>query len=64
LTPGTVTAEFGGQQVVDGQRLDMLRVRSTDLEIDVYCDPEQQEKLVRLEVPSAKAVIVRQTGKK
>jgi len=64
LTPGTVTAEYGGQQVVDGQKLDMLRVRTADLEIDVYCDPIQGERLVRLEVPSAKAVIVRQTGKK
>jgi len=64
LTPGTVTAEYGGQQVVDGRRLDMLRVRTSDLEIDVFCDPGQQERLVRLEVPSAKAVIVRQTGKK
>ncbi len=64
LTPGTVTAEYGGQQVVEGQRLDMLRVHTTDLEIDVFCDPAQQERLVRLEVPSAKAIILRQGGKK
>jgi hypothetical protein len=64
LTPGSVTVEFGGQQVVDGQKLDELRVRSPDLEIDLYCDPAQQERLVRLEVPAAKAVIVRQGPKK
>ena len=63
-TPGAVTAVYGGQQLVEGQKLDMLRVRTADLEIDVYCDPSQEERLVRLEVPSAKAVIVRQTGKK
>ncbi len=64
LTPGTVTAEYGGQQVVDGQRLDVLRVHTSDLEIDVFCDPAQHERLVRLEVPSAKAVILRQGAKK
>lgn len=64
LTPGSVTAEYGGQQVMDGRKMDLLRVRSTDLEIDLYCDPAQQERMMRLEVPSAKAVIVRQSGKK
>jgi len=63
-TPGSVTAEYGGQQVVDGQKMDVLRVRSADLEIDLFCDPGQQERLARLEVPTAKAVIVRQAGKK
>ena len=64
MTPGSVTVEYGGQQVLDGKKVDLLRVRTTDLEVDLYCDPEQQEKLVRLEVPSAKAVIVRQENKK
>jgi len=64
LTPGSVTAEYGGQQLVDERKVDVLRVRSTDLEIDLFCDPERGERLVRLEVPSAKAVIVRQTDKK
>jgi hypothetical protein len=64
LTPGSVTVEYGGEQVLDGRKVDVLRVRSTDLEIDVFCDPAQQERVVRLEVPAAKAVIVRQTGKK
>jgi hypothetical protein len=61
LTPGTVSTEYGGQQVVDGQKLDMLRVRSTDLEIELYCD---NGRLVRLEVPASKAVVVRQPAKK
>jgi len=60
LTPGTVSVEYGGQQVVDGQKLDVLRVRSTDLEIEVLCD---NGRLMRLEVPSAKAVVVRQPAK-
>jgi hypothetical protein len=64
MTPGSVTAEYAGQQVVDERKLDVLRVRSTDLEIELYCDPAQQERMVRLEVPSAKAVVLRQTGKK
>ena len=60
LMPGTVSVEYGGQQVVDGQKLDVLRVRSTDLEIELYCD---NGRLMRLEVPSAKALIVRQAAK-
>jgi hypothetical protein len=63
-TPGTITAEYAGQQVVDERKLDVLRVRTTDLEIDLYCDPGRGERLVRLEVPSAKAVIFRQADKK
>ena len=61
LTPGTVTVDYGGPQAMDGQKLDILRVRTTDLEIEVYCD---NGRMVRLEVPSAKAVVVRQAGKK
>jgi len=60
LTPGTVSVEYGGPQVVDGQKLEVLRVRSTDLEIELYCD---NGRLMRLEVPSAKAVIVRLPAK-
>ncbi len=60
LTPGTIRVESGGQQVVDGQKLDVLRVSSTDLEIELYCD---NGRLMRLEVPSAKAVIVRLPAK-
>ena len=64
LTPGSVTAQYGGEQVMDGQKMDLLRVRSADLEVDLYCDPAQQERVMRLEVPAAKAVITRQAGKK
>jgi len=63
LTPGSVSVEYAGQQVLNGQKVDMLRVRSADLEIELYCDGAER-KLVRLEVPAAKAVIVRQTSKK
>jgi len=61
LTPGSVSVEYGGAQAVDGQKLDLLRVHTTDLEIELYCD---NGRMVRLEVPSAKAVVVRQAGKK
>jgi len=60
LTPGTVTVEYGGQQVVEGQKLDVMRVPSTDLEIEVLC---VNGRLMRLEVPSTKAVVVRQPAK-
>jgi hypothetical protein len=60
LTPGAVSVDYGGQQVVDGKKLDVLRVRSTDLEIEVFCE---NGRMVRLEVPSVKAVVTRQPGK-
>ena len=41
--------------------MDVLRVHTTDLEIELYCE---NGRLMRLEVPGAKAVIVRQPGKK
>jgi hypothetical protein len=61
LTPGSVSVDYGGQQVMNGQKVDVLRVHTTDLEIEVYCE---NGRMVRLEVPSAKAVVVRQGAKK
>ncbi|HMD31693.1 MAG TPA: hypothetical protein VKG84_07270 [Candidatus Acidoferrales bacterium] len=61
LTPGSVTVEYGGPQVADGQKFETLRVKAADLEIDLYCD---NGRLMRLEVPASKAVIVRQAAKK
>jgi len=63
VTPGTITVDYGGPQALDGQKVDVLRVRSVDLEIELYCDGADH-RLVKLEVPAAKAVITRESGKK
>jgi hypothetical protein len=47
-----------GPQTIDGARLEALRVHSKDLEIEIYFDAKFR--LMRLEVPAAKVVIVRQ----
>jgi len=57
LTPGAITIESLGAQEIEGARLELLRVRSADLEIDLYLDGRR---LVRLAVPSAKVEIVRE----
>ena len=56
-TPGTVDAEALGTKNVDGANLELLRVHSTDLEIELYFDLRFH--LMRLEVPAANAVITR-----
>ncbi len=59
LTPGTITVEsFGPLERPGSGKVDGLRVRSADLEIDVYVD--ESRRLVRLSVPSANVEIVRQ----
>ena len=57
-TPGSIDVESLGPQTIDGARLEALRVHSKDLEIEVYFDAKFR--LMRLEVPAAKVVIVRQ----
>jgi hypothetical protein len=57
-TPGSVDVESLGPKTVDGVNLQALRVHSTDLEIQIYLDAKFH--LVRVEVPAAKVVIVRQ----
>jgi len=57
-TPGSIDVESIGAQTVDGAHLEALRVHSTDLEIELYFDAKFR--LMRLEVPAAKVVIVRQ----
>lgn len=57
-TPGSIDLESLGDKSVDGATLQVLRVHSTDLEIQLYFDAKFH--LVRLEVPAAKVVIVRQ----
>ena len=57
-TPGSIDLESLGTKSVDSENLEVLRVHSTDLEIQLYFDAKFH--LVRLEVPAAKVVIVRQ----
>lgn len=57
-TPGSIEVESLGDKSVDGTSLQALRVHSTDLDIELYFDAKLH--LVRLEVPSANVVIVRQ----
>ncbi len=58
MTPGMITVEALGPQQVDGAALELLRVRTADLEINLYFDASHR--LVRLDVPASKAVIVRE----
>jgi hypothetical protein len=57
LTPGTVTVDSLGEQDVDGRKLDELRVKTEDNEIDLYL---QNSRLVRIVAPSANAEIDRE----
>ncbi len=57
-TPGSIDVESLGAKSVDGANLEVLRVHSTDLEIELYFDAKFH--LIRLEVPAAKVVIIRQ----
>jgi hypothetical protein len=57
MTPGTVNVEALGKQDVDGKQLDELRVKSEDLELDLYLDGQR---LVRIVAPSSNAKIIRE----
>jgi hypothetical protein len=57
LTPGTVTVEWAGPRDLDGIKTELLRVRSSDLEIELYVT---DGKLVRMIVPDSKAEIRRE----
>ena len=58
MLPGSISVESVGPQPVDGKTLDLLRVRTSDLEIDLYLDSTRR--LMQLAVPSSKALIVRE----
>jgi hypothetical protein len=61
LTPGSVLVEYAGPQVVEGQKLEMIRVRSADLEVELYCEGAR---LVRIVSPASKAEIIREPAGK
>ncbi|MBI1750171.1 MAG: hypothetical protein HY234_15620 [Acidobacteria bacterium] len=56
-TPGTVTVEWSGPQEIEGIKAELLRVKSADLEIELYVS---NGRLVRLAVPTSKAEIRRE----
>jgi hypothetical protein len=56
-TPGSIDVESLGTKNVEGAGLQVLRVHSADLEIQLFFDAKLR--LVRLEVPTAQVVIVR-----
>ncbi len=57
LTPGTVTVDSLGKQDVDGKKVEELRVKTEDNEIDLYLDGP---KLMRLVAPAANAEVIRE----
>jgi len=56
LTPGTVTVDSLGKQQVDGKTFDELRVKTEDLELDLYLDGPRLERIV---APASNAEILR-----
>ncbi len=58
MTPGTITVDWAGAVSADGKAYEGLKVKTSDLEIMLYLDTNHR--LMRLEVPSAKVVVVRE----
>jgi hypothetical protein len=56
LAPGTISVESLGKQDADGKQMDELRVKSDDLELDLFLD---KGRLMRIDVPGSNAEIVR-----
>jgi hypothetical protein len=56
-TPGSILLEYAGAKVVEGVKLETLRLRSTDLELEMDCEGAR---LVRVYVPASKAEIIRE----
>jgi hypothetical protein len=57
MTPGSVTVESLGPQDAGGKKLDELRVKTEDLELDLYFE---NQRLVKIDAPEANAEIVRE----
>lgn len=58
LLPGTVTVDWVGAISADGKTYEGLKVSTSDLEVILCLDTNHR--LMRLEVPSAKVVVVRE----
>jgi hypothetical protein len=60
MIPGTVTTESIGKQDVGGKKLEELRVKTEDNEIDLFLDGP---KLMQVVAPTANAEIIREESK-
>jgi phage baseplate assembly protein gpV len=58
LLPGTITVESAGAVTAEGKSYEGLKVVTSDLEVILYLD--SNHRLMRLEVPSSKAAVVRE----
>ncbi|MGH9574926.1 MAG: hypothetical protein ACRD40_15520 [Candidatus Acidiferrales bacterium] len=56
LAPGTISVESLGKQDANGKQMDELRVKSDDLELNLFLD---KGRLMRIDVPAGNAEIVR-----
>jgi hypothetical protein len=59
LTPGNVTVEWLGKQDVDNKKMEAMRVKTEDNEIDLYLDGSR---LMRLVAPAANAEVIRDSN--
>ncbi len=58
MTPGSVTVESAGESSLGGAKYEELRVRTADLEVDLYLDSNRR--LMRLVSPASNAEVVRE----
>lgn len=58
MTPGSVTVESAGESSSGGAKFEELRVRTADLEVDLYLDSNRR--LMRLVAPGSNAEVVRE----
>ena len=57
MTPGSVTVEYGGPAPFGNAKYEMLRVRTEDLELDLYLD---NQRLMRIVSSTANAEAIRE----
>lgn len=58
LLPGTITVDWAGAVSAEGKSYEGLKVVTSDLQVTLYLD--SSHRLMRLEVPSSKAAVVRE----
>lgn len=58
LLPGTITVDWAGALSAEGKTYEGLKVVTSDLQVVLYLDPSHR--LMRLEVPSSKAAVIRE----
>lgn len=58
LLPGTITVDWAGTVSAEGKTYEGLKVTTNDLQVILYLD--NNHRLMRIEVPSTKAAIVRE----